>query len=334
MTNITKVMENDIYPILPPALTTVLRRVPLLVMSQLTEIRLRAKQPLLLVLGSSDMLIDQRGRSVAAINSAVHCSREDIHRALQLISKNSLYAYEQELRMGFITIKGGHRIGLAGQAILDYGQIKTLNNICSLNIRLAREVQGCADALLPFIFTDNNQVKSTLIISPPRCGKTTMLRDVVRQISTGNIHFNFAGRQVGLVDERSEVAACENGIPTVDLGQRIDVLDGCPKADGMLMLIRSMSPSVVVTDELGREEDAAAVREALNAGISVIATVHGRNVAEVRERPFIGELILQKYFECYVVLCDKPTIGTVSEIIDAKRDTIIFPERSVGKQCG
>jgi stage III sporulation protein AA len=325
-------LAQYIYPVLSLSVATILKSVSSIILAQVTEIRLRVKQPLLLVLGTSDIMLDGHGQAVVDFQQAYRCTAEDLARTLQLISKNSLYAFEQELKLGFITIPGGHRVGLAGQAIIGNGEIRALKNISSMNIRIAREIKGCADKILPYIFFNGKYVLSTLIISPPRCGKTTILRDLARQISNGNL--NFCGTQVGLVDERSEIAACQSGVPTVDLGQRIDVLDGCPKADGMLMLIRSMAPQVVITDELGRAEDADAVKEALNAGVSVIATVHGRNIAEVRQRPYIGELIEHNYFERYVILSSTPSVGTIEEIIDAKHSTILYSSQKGVTVCG
>ena len=255
-------------------------------------------------------------------NTAYICTRDDIGKILQLISKNSLYAFEQELKMGFITIQGGHRVGLAGQAILDGGEIKALKNISSLNIRMAREIKGCADQVIPYMIDSRKKVCNTLIISAPCCGKTTLLRDLIRQISMGNMERK--GLQVGVVDERSEIAACRNGVPTVDLGMRTDVLDACPKASGILMLIRSMSPALVATDELGRQEDVTALREALHAGVSVLTTIHGRDVEEIRQRPYVKELIEGNYFDRYVVLSENPKVGTVEKIIDSKENKVLW----------
>ena len=317
-----KLLEEFIFPILPSHLATMINRIPTARLACLTEIRMRANRVLLLVLGNVDIMLSPRGEIVTDQSAAYQCNREDINTTLQLISKNSLYAFEQELKMGFLTINGGHRVGLTGQTVVDGGEIKALKNFSSLNIRMAREIKGCADKVMPYIIDERKNVLSTLVISAPCCGKTTLLRDLVRQISTGNKEFR--GLQVGVVDERSEIAACKNGVPTVDLGQRTDVLDGCPKASGMLMLIRSMSPAVIATDELGRAEDVCAVREALHAGVSVLATVHGRDINEVLQRPYVGELIQHKYFDRYVVLSDRPRVGTVEKIIDSKRDKILW----------
>lgn len=334
MGDVSNILGRNIFPVLAPQVAAVLRETPDTLLNYVTEIRLRAELPLLLVLGNTDIMLNSGGQAVDSLQEAYLCSREDLAKTLQLISKNSMYAFEQELKLGFITINGGHRVGLAGQAIVENGRIKTLKNINSLNIRLAREVKSCADQIIPYIITGGGQVLNTLLISPPRCGKTTMLRDIIRQISNGGSAGKFKGVQVGVVDERSEIAACQNGIPTVDLGLRVDVLDGCPKADGLLMLIRSMAPQVVVTDELGREEDVRAVREAVNAGVSVIASVHGRDVEEVLHRPFVGELIQHRYFDRYIVLCNKPRVGTVAEIISVKNNEIIWNAAKGVKICG
>lgn len=333
MNHVSHTLEHDIYPILAPGLASLIRLLPVSIQDDLTEIRLRVDKPLLLVLSNTDKMIARDGQIDVEPSKAYICSSDDIGRTLQSISRNSLYAYEQELRLGYITIHGGHRVGLAGQAIVDAGELKALKNISSLNIRIARQLKGCAEKLMPYIIAEK-QALNTLVISPPRCGKTTLLRDIVYQLSSGSKIFNYPGMQVGVVDERSEIAACRNGVPTVDLGPRVDVLDCCPKATGLLMLIRSMSPQVVVTDELGRQEDVIAVKEALNAGIRVIASIHGRDSAEILHRPYVGELIQNKYFDRYIILGSRPTIGTLEEIIAVKNSELLYCKRKGVKICG
>lgn len=327
-------LDKNIYNILSPTLTKVIAAVRTDILKKANEIRLRVNKPLLLVVGNTDYMVTDKGWLVDDWRQAYICTIDDIQRTFQLISKNSLYALEQELRMGYVTISGGHRIGLAGQAIVHCGEMRALKNISSMSIRIAHEIKGSSDPIFPYVVEEEKRIMNTLIISPPRCGKTTLLRDLIRLASSDSPKFNFRGVQVGVVDERSEIAACQNGIPTLDLGQRVDVIDGCPKSAGMLMLIRAMAPQVIATDELGREEDACAVREALNAGVSVIATAHGKDAEEVACRPFIGELITHKYFDRYIVLEDYPVVGTVKEIIAAKQGTVLYSRCKGEKACG
>jgi stage III sporulation protein AA len=315
--NRTIALEQSIFPVLAPALAGIIRTAPDWLLEQATEIRLRTGQGLMIVAGNHDYTLGTDGRLASDRQPAYICSREDLGQTLQLISRNSLYAFEEELKQGYFTVPGGHRIGLAGQAIMEGGELKALKNINAMNIRLAREMLGVADKIMPYVVSAPKRVYSTLLIGPPRSGKTTLLRDLARQLSSGIPRLNFSAVQVGLVDERSEIAACRDGIPSADLGPRVDVLDGCPKATGMLMLIRTMGPQVVITDELGREADSAAVQEALHAGVSVVASVHGRGPEDVLGRPHIGELIRQRLFERYVVLADLPDIGTIASIRDS-----------------
>ena len=188
----------------------------------LQEIRLRAGYPVILLYAGKEKILTAK------------VTERSIRETLDYVSNYSLYAYENELKQGFITIEGGHRVGMAGQVLVENGRVKNLKHISSLNIRVSHEIFGCADKLFPYI-THHKQIHHTLIISPPRCGKTTLLRDMIRQISDGN-HW-VKGCSVGVVDERSELAGCYQGIPQNHMGMRTDVLDGCPKAEGMLMLI-------------------------------------------------------------------------------------------------
>mgnify|MGYP000949108944 CR=1 FL=1 len=332
MADISRILTRDILPVLSPRLGRLLKIQPPAILEKLTEIRLRVNQPLRLVLGSGDLMLSEHGQPVITSEAAYCCSREDIDGVLQLLCRNSLYAYEQELRNGYITIKGGHRVGLAGQALMEKNELITLKNIGSLNIRLAREVKGCADLILPYVVTGPGQVLSTMIIAPPRCGKTTVLRDLIRQLSNGCPQYNFTGVQVGVVDERSEIAACQEGVPNVDLGRRTDILDACLKAQGMIMFIRAMAPGVLATDELGRPEDAAAVWEAINAGVSVITTVHGRSLAEVRRRPIIGELLSQNCFARYVILGGVPRPAVIEKIMS--NDKVLYEKPRGIELCG
>ncbi|MDT8901058.1 stage III sporulation protein AA [Anaeroselena agilis] len=326
------VLAKTLFPMLAPTVAAVLRAVSPALLDKAGEVRVRAGKPLLVVTGDGDVFLDAAGRPSQPAKAYI-VSGEDVAKTLQIVSRNSLYACEEELRQGFITVAGGHRIGIAGQAVMTEGELKSLKNIGSLNIRLSREVRGAADAVMPYAVSGPRRVMSSLVISPPRCGKTTLLRDMARQLSAGVASLGFAGVQVGIVDERSELAACRDGVPTADLGPRIDVLDGCPKAVGMLMLIRSMAPQVIITDELGREADAAAVLEAGRAGVAVIASAHGKDVADIAARPFVGELIAGRVFDRYIVLGDKPAVGVIQEIA-AGGGEVIYRRSGGIKACG
>ena len=252
---------------------------------------------------------------------SLYVTELQVRETLDYISNYSLYAYENELKQGFITIKGGHRVGMAGQVLIENGRVKNLKQISSLNIRVSHEILGCADKLFPYI-TRNKQMYHTLLISPPKCGKTTMLRDMIRQISDGNKWVK--GCTVGVVDERSELAGCYQGIPQNHMGMRTDVLDGCPKADGMLMLIRSMSPQVVAVDEIGAPEDIQAIKYAMHCGCKMIATVHGESMEEIQRKPLFEEMIREQCFERFVVLGNKENIGFIEGIYDKCGEDVCF----------
>lgn len=334
MSDVFKLLRKYIYSYLPDTVTILLNKAPEEIIGQVNEIRLRVDQPLTLVLANHDIWLNIMGQPTAKAAEAQVCTRADIQRSLQIMSRNSIYALEKELQQGYLTLAGGHRVGLAGQAIVEEGKVRTMKNISSLNIRIAREVKGSADKVMPFLITGSS-IANTLIISPPRCGKTTVLRDIARQLSLGLPALQFAGVQVGVVDERSEIAACIDGVPSMDLGFRTDVLDGCPKAQGMLMLIRSMAPGAIITDELGRREDTEALQEALNAGVPVIASVHGRSVADILGRPFIGELVTNGWFERFIVLSKVPYPGTIEEISGGgKNGELLFSRNKDVKICG
>lgn len=334
MSDIFELLRKYIYPYLPDAATMLLNKAPKEIIGQVNEIRLRVDQPLTLVLANHDIWFNAMGQPTTKAAEAQVCTRADILRSLQIMSRNSIYAFEKELQQGFLTLAGGHRVGLAGQAIVEEGRLRTMKNISSLNIRIAREVKGSADKVMPFLITGSS-IANTLIISPPRCGKTTVLRDIARQLSSGLPALRFTGVQVGVVDERSEIAACVDGVPSMDLGLRTDVLDGCPKAQGMLMLIRSMAPGAIITDELGRSEDAEALQEALNAGVPVIASVHGRSIADILGRPFIGKLVDSGWFERFIILSKVPYPGTIEEISGGvKNGELLFSRSKDVKICG
>lgn len=281
------------------------------------EIRLRVNRPLILRIGSYEYTIDEKQQLTENLFRGHIITRDEIERTMQVLSQCSLYAWEDELKNGYITIPGGHRVGLVGKGVLDKGRIKTLKDVSGINYRIGKEVKGCANKLMPLLIKDN-KVLHTLIISPPQCGKTTLLRDVIRQLSDGVTSLNFLGVNVGLVDERSELAGMFQGQPQFDIGLRTDVLDACPKAQGMMMMIRSMSPVVLATDEIGMKEDVQALYHSLQAGVSVITTVHGQDYQELQERPVLQELINLRFFNRLVILSRKKGVGTLDAIWDGK----------------
>jgi len=252
------------------------------------EIRLRVGMPLILILDNREYYLTRNGGLSTKGGDAYLVGKEDIRETMEHVSSHSLYAFEEEIKQGFLTIQGGHRIGIAGKTVLDGRGIRTITNISFLNIRLAHEILGCADKIMPFLY-EHGQVLHTLLISPPRCGKTTLLRDMVRQLSDG--WKDQKGVTVGVVDERSEIGACYQGEPQNHVGIRTDILDCCPKAKGMMMMIRTMSPTVIAVDEIGSREDLETMEYVMNCGCKLVATVHGNSVEDLRQKPVLSRLV-------------------------------------------
>lgn len=280
---------------------------------RLQEIRLRAGKPLVLAASGKEYFVTLSGSLTSDSEKSFRVSKREIEETMEYVANYSMYAYEEELRQGFLTIGGGHRVGVVGKAVSEDGHIRSMKYISCINVRIAHEVRGCADAVMPYV-AGRGGVRHTLIISPPGCGKTTLLRDMIRQISNGGQHCR--GRTVGVVDERSELGGAYRGIPQNDLGMRTDLLDCCPKAEGMMLLIRSMAPQVIAVDEIGGEEDIRAVETAVNCGCRILATVHGNGIEDIQRRPMLGRLVEEKIFECYIVLHNLGGVGKIRNVLD------------------
>ena len=254
-------------------------------LNNLEEIRVRTNRNLLLKIGQVE----------CEVNYMI--STQELLEILQRICDNSIYTYQNQICNGFITIKGGHRVGITGNVVLKEGQVQTISHIYSLNFRISRQVLNCSKDILPYILNlRENTIYNTIILSPPGRGKTTLLRDIVRNISNGIPEYHFKGIDVGLVDERGEIAAMYKGIPQNDVGMRTDILDNVSKDVGMRMLVRSMNPRVIVADEIGTKKDIEAINYAVTSGVKGIFTAHGSNLDDITLNP-----ILNKLYELYVI---------------------------------
>lgn len=330
-------MLERVTHLLPPEMAAVLGRLPDGVKDRLEEIRVREGRPLEIGFGGESRFAGEDGSLRHTPEQAYRPSSELCRKMLERMTNHSLYAMEEELRRGYITVSGGHRIGLCGRTVLERGTVRGIRDIGGFNIRIAREVVGAADGLLPQLADrTRGTIVSTLVLAPPQQGKTTLIRDLARSISyglyAGSGGMRREGRKVAIVDERSEIAACVRGVPTFDVGPRTDVMDACPKAEGMMMMLRSMSPDVLVVDEIGHAEDAAALREAVHAGVSVIATAHARDLQDARDRPALRELIEEGAFAAFIEL-RRTAEGFRSRVLRpgpgalAREPTALQPER-------
>jgi stage III sporulation protein AA len=275
---------------LPPPLLHMVEALPPGLADRVCELRLRAGRPLEWVLRHGE----PGGEGVGETGWIPEA--RDVALLARSFLEHSAYAHQEELRQGYLTLPGGHRVGLCGRAVLSDGRLTGLTDIASLCVRVARAAPGVADWLLPLLLPAGEAPCGALLFSAPGMGKTTLLRDAVRQLS--DLH----GRRVGVVDERSEIAGCVRGVPRLDVGRRTDVLDACPKAAGMMLLLRGMAPQWLAVDEIGRAEDADALLEAARCGVPVLATAHAGDFGELLGRPTLRRLAEARAFRRYVEL--------------------------------
>ncbi|GMA52389.1 stage III sporulation protein AA [Alicyclobacillus contaminans] len=308
----------QVSSVLPRDLLENLRSWPVDVTRRVEEIRLRIGQPIQICGMDLNGFLHRDSGLTELPSDALVATEEHVQRVLQAVTQASLYAVEEELRRGFVTMPGGHRIGVAGRVVLtEQGHVRTIRDVHALNIRVARERVGASRKLHAYVLNPSTQrPHNVLLISPPQCGKTTLLRDLVRAYSEAEVAGRRRGFKVAVIDERSEISGTWSGVPQFRLGPRTDVLDGCPKAEGMLMAIRSLSPDVVATDEIGRSEDCDVVLEATHAGVAVAATAHADSLEEWRRRPEMRRLFDAGAFTRYVVLSRRRGPGTVESVHD------------------
>lgn len=304
-----KIDTKEILSILPQSIKAAIG--DYINLKNLEEIRIRIDKPLILQAGNREIIHKYTP------------GQEDLKSIIQRMSNYSIYAFEEEIKQGYITIKGGHRVGICGKCVVEGNQVKTIRNIASINIRICREILSCSDGIMKFIL-NNNEVMNSIIISPPKCGKTTLLRDVVRNLSDGIDKMNFTGKKVCVIDERSEIGACYSGSPQLNVGLRTDILDGCPKSEGIMMAIRSMSPDVVVCDEIGTYKDIDSILTALNSGVNLVTTIHGYGIEDLYDRPVFKEIIENNVFKRAIVISNRKAVGTVEYVYDFTSKSVVW----------
>ncbi|WP_099188104.1 stage III sporulation protein AA [Tepidibacter mesophilus] len=293
--------------------------------SNIEEIRLRVNRPLIVNMNNMDYFFNiKTDKFYNSDQNAYITTREDIEHTFQLICKYSIHSFLDDIKKGFITIKGGHRVGIGGKAIVEKHEIKNIKHISSLNIRVSREIKNCSKNVIKYIIKNSNEIYNTLIISPPQCGKTTLIRDIVRNISTGIDKYNFKGIKVAVIDERNEICGSYHGIPQKDVGIRTDSIESCPKDVGIMMVLRSMSPNVIVTDEIGSTKEIESLYSALNGGVSLITSVHGSGIDDIRNRKELNTLLDKELFKRVIVLSCKKGAGTIEKIYDLEEKRWLF----------
>jgi len=290
-----------ILPLLPPRVRAALERVD--GAAPVTEIRLRAGGPMQLVTGLTDRLI-------YAPNGRPLFEAEDCEQLLSRVCEQSVYAWTEELKNGFVTLQGGCRVGVSGRALQTDGRVDRIGEVTAFTFRVVREIKGAAEGVLPELLDKETRLRPTLILSPPGCGKTTLLRDLIRLVSGG---LGGARPQtVSLVDERFEVSGSVRGKPQFDLGPRTDVMSGMRKREGIARMVAAMAPQVIATDELSTAEDVDAVLHARSCGVTPLATAHARDVDSLLGRGSMRALREQRVFERYVLL---EGVGAVRQVI-------------------
>ncbi|MDE6314513.1 MAG: stage III sporulation protein AA [Lachnospiraceae bacterium] len=309
--------EQDLQRLLPEGIFGLIQKSGI-VIDKLQEIRMNIGQPLLLQYGGRELILNESGQRVKSSGQAHQVTPQEVHETFEFMCCHSVYAHEEEIRQGFLTVEGGHRIGIAGQAVWEQGKLCRLKYISALNIRLASQVLDCAHRILPYLY-EEDEFCHTLIIAAPCAGKTTLLRDCIRLLSDGCR--DRAGVRVGVVDERGEIGACYRGVPQNRLGARTDILDRVPKAQGISMLIRTMAPKIIAVDEIGSPQDMQALADASLSGCKILATIHGGSLEEIFEKPMLWGKGFKESFQRFVLL-KSGSQGEIQGIYNQKKECL------------
>lgn len=305
---------NNILKLLSANLKNIVSKQSMLLGSDTVEIRLRINSLILVKKVKSSFFLDDNYR----------VSKRDIDETVANLTRNSIHAFEKEIKSGYITIEGGHRVGLGGDCIYEGYSFKGFKNITSLNIRIAREYPGCSGNYTKYFINSSKDIYNTLIIGPPLSGKTTFIRDLCRNLSDGTNSPYFEGCDVTLIDERGEISAIYNGIPQMYVGCRTDILSYCMKKEGFIMGIRALSPKVIVSDELGSKDDFEILQYALKSGVNIITTAHGFSLDDVKKNLYMKTIIENNFFDRAIILKNSKKPCVVKEVYDFERNRVIF----------
>ena len=260
------------------------------------EIRLRAGRPLTVTMGSSQFFVCTSGTCMLPRADSVYVTAADLSDCFLRLCKHSVYSHNAELCEGYISLENGHRAGICGKVVTKNGEIQTIKDISSINLRIAKEVPHCADEILK-VWNSGG----ILICGGPGTGKTTLLRDICRQLASGKVG---ECKKVAVIDSRGEIAAVSGGIPYTDMGSTADIITGVDKAKGIEMALRTLFPDVIAFDELGDLEETAAVTQSFNSGVTVITTAHIGSADDLSRRPAVSALLKTGAIE-WVVQCYK-----------------------------
>lgn len=307
---------NSILRLLSSNIRNIVQKQIMLLGSDTVEIRLRVNSPILI----------KKVKSIIYLDENYKVTKKDIDDTVSNLTRNSIHAFEKEIRGGYITIEGGHRVGLGGDCFYEGENFKGFKSITSLNIRIAREYPGCSENFIKYFISSNKNIYNTLIIGPPLSGKTTFIRDLCANLSDGVKNPYFEGCDITLIDERGEISAIYNGIPQMYVGSRTDVLSYCMKKDGFVMGIRALSPKVIISDELGSKDDFEILQYALKCGVNVITTAHGFSLDDVKKNLYMKTIIENNFFQRAIILKNSKQPGVVKEVFDFERNRVIFSD--------
>ncbi|MBQ2676611.1 MAG: Flp pilus assembly complex ATPase component TadA [Clostridia bacterium] len=289
---------------LSPDICSILLRLPPLIKLRTFEVRLRCNQPLMITADFGNVFISKYGQAEKQFGDTTYiCSKYDLEECFKSVCQYSVHSYQNEINQGFVTVKGGHRVGLCGSAVCENEKIINVKNISSINLRIAASHQGAAADIVSIADKGN-----TVIVGPPLSGKTTLLRDIAYSLSLRT-------RKVCVVDERGEICAPYNGQTGFDMGYSCDCMYGYKKAEGISIAIRTLSPDVIVFDEIGTSDELSAVADSFNAGVRIVTSVHSASVNDFVHRKMGQLLINSEAFDYFVFLKNGVKPGKVERVL-------------------